>query len=143
VFNTIEHIEMSLKEIQSLLNMPILGPNELLKCALGIKTPEIQAYCLLVNKGPISIQEATNDLNKSRSTAQRLLQNLVEKGLATREEQLIGLGGYRFVYRAVPPEILKETIAEILQKWYHKMLRELDELPMKIFELDCSSSQIN
>jgi predicted transcriptional regulator len=143
VFNTIEHIEMSLKEIQSLLNMPILGPNELLKCALGIKTPEIQAYCLLVNKGPISIQEATNDLNKSRSTAQRLLQNLVEKGLATREEQLIGLGGYRFVYRAVPPEILKETIEEILQKWYHKMLRELDELPMKIFEFNCSSSQIN
>ena len=142
MFNIIEHIEMSLKEIQSLLNMPILGPNELLKCALGIKTPEIQAYCLLVNKGPISIQEATNDLNKSRSTAQRLLQNLVEKGLATREEQLIGLGGYRFIYRAVPPEILKETIAEILQKWYHKMLRELDELPMKIFELDCSSTQI-
>jgi predicted transcriptional regulator len=68
---------------------------------------------------------------------------LVEKGLATREEQLIGLGGYRFVYRAVPPEILKETIEEILQKWYHKMLRELDELPMKIFEFNCSSSQIN
>jgi predicted transcriptional regulator len=142
MFNIIEHVEMSLKEIQSILNTPILGPNELIKCALGIKTPEIQAYCLLVNKGSISIQEATNDLKKSRSTAQRLLQNLVEKGLATREEQLIGLGGYRFVYRAIPPEVLKETIAEILQKWHQKMLEELDELPMKIFELGCSSPQI-
>jgi predicted transcriptional regulator len=129
---------MSLKEIQSILNAPSLGANELIKCALGIKTSEIQAYCLLVKRGPISTQDATDELMKSRSTAQRLLQNLVEKGLATREEQLIGLGGYKFVYRAIPPEKLKEIIAGTLERWYDKMLNELDELPDKIFEMECS-----
>ncbi|MFH0850301.1 MAG: helix-turn-helix domain-containing protein [Candidatus Bathyarchaeota archaeon] len=128
---------MSLKEIQSILNAPEIGPEELIKCALGIKTTEIQAYCVLVNLGPVTIQDATERLSKSRSTAQRLLQNLVEKGLATREEELIGLGGYKYVYRAVPPERLKESIRDTLDRWYRRMLDELDDLPQKITEMGC------
>jgi len=128
---------MSLKEIQSILNAPEIGPEELIKCALGIKTTEIQAYCVLVNLGPVTIQDATERLSKSRSTAQRLLQNLVEKGLATREEELIGLGGYKYVYRAVPPERLKESIRDTLDRWYRRMLDELDDLPQKITEIGC------
>ena len=84
---------MSLIDIMNILNTEEITPQEIIKCALGIKRTEIQAYCVLVNKGPITIQEATDFLGKSRSTSQRLLQNLVEKGLATREEELIGLGG--------------------------------------------------
>jgi len=136
MFTTIEH-SMSLKEIQSILNAPEIGPEELIKCALGIKTTEIQAYCVLVNQGPVTIQDATERLSKSRSTAQRLLQNLVEKGLATREEELIGLGGYKYVYRAVPPERLKESIRDTLDRWYRRMLDELDDLPQKITEIGC------
>lgn len=136
MFTIIEH-NMSLKEIQSILNAPEIGPEELIKCALGIKTTEIQAYCVLVNLGPITIQEVTERLSRSRSTAQRLLQNLVEKGLATREEELIGLGGYKYVYRAVPPERLKESIRDTLDKWYRRMLDELDDLPQKITEIGC------
>jgi predicted transcriptional regulator len=129
---------MSLKEIQSILNAEEIGPEELMKCALGIKQTEIQAYCVLVNQGPVSIQEATEHLDRSRSTAQRLLQNLVEKGLATREEELIGLGGYRYVYRAVSPNRLVISITETLDKWYNRMMDELDSLPEKIVELKCT-----
>jgi predicted transcriptional regulator len=129
---------MSLREIQSILYAPEVGPDELIKCALGIKTPEIHAYCILAKSGPISIQTASEYMNKSRSTAQRLLQNLVEKGLATREEQLIGLGGYKYVYRAVSTQRLKEVVEDTLEKWYNRMLSELDDLPEKIDELGCA-----
>ncbi|MCK4582948.1 helix-turn-helix domain-containing protein [Candidatus Bathyarchaeota archaeon] len=131
------NIGTSLREIQSILNAPEIGPEELIKCALGIKTTEIQAYCTLVNAGPLTIQDATDLLSKSRSTAQRLLQNLVEKGLATREEELIGLGGYKFIYRAVPPKRLRDSIRETLEKWYERMISELDELPQRIAEMGC------
>ncbi len=132
---------MSLREIQSILNAPEIGPEELMKCALGIKTTEIQAYCALVNTGPLTIQEATDLLDKSRSTAQRLLQNLVEKGLATREEELIGLGGFKYVYRAVPPERLKDSIRGTLDRWYERMISELDDLPRRIAEMGCGAGE--
>ena len=76
-------------------------------------------------------------MNKSRSTAQRLLQNLVEKGLAVRDEELIGLGGYKFIYKPVPPEMLKASIRDSLDRWYKKMIDELDDLPEKIAEISC------
>ena len=130
---------MGLRDIQKIVDASEIGPEELIKCALGIKTTEIQAYCVLVNKGPVTIQEASDIMGKSRSTAQRLLQNLVEKGLATRDEELIGLGGYKFIYKPVPPERLKSSIEETLKKWYERMMDELDDLPQRIMEMGCSS----
>jgi predicted transcriptional regulator len=128
---------MSLIDIMNIINIEEVSPQELLKCALGIKRTEIQAYCLLVNKGPITIQEATDFLGKSRSTAQRLLQNLVEKGLATRAEELIGLGGYKYVYKPIPPERLRWTISMNLEQWYNKMQTELEAFPEKIMKINC------
>jgi predicted transcriptional regulator len=128
---------MSLIDIMNILNTEEITPQEIIKCALGIKRTEIQAYCVLVNKGPITIQEATDFLGKSRSTSQRLLQNLVEKGLATREEELIGLGGYKYVYKPIPPERLKETISRNLDSWYQKMQSELEDFPEKILQINC------
>ncbi|HHL41063.1 TrmB family transcriptional regulator [Candidatus Bathyarchaeota archaeon] len=137
MFTIIEHTNMSLIDILNLLNRDQLSPQEIIKCTLGIKSTEIQAYCILANKGPVTIQEATQILGKSRSTAQRLLQNLVEKGLATREEELIGLGGYKYVYKPVPPERIKWTIQMNLDQWYNKMQTELESFPEKIKQINC------
>lgn len=138
MFNTFEHT-MSLNELQSLLNTPEMGAGDLMRCALGAKTTEIEAYCLLVNKGPLSIQDAAEYLGKSRSTVQRLLQGLVEKGIATREERLIGLGGYKYIYNAVSPEFLQRSIMKKLDRWYERMSEELENLPEKIETLGCSA----
>ena len=135
MFNIFEH--MSLKELQSIINTPDLGADTLLKCAMGVKATELEAYCALVKRGPITIQSALEILEKSRSTTQRLLQGLVEKGLAVREETLIGLGGYKYVYKAVSPKRLKVLIEAMLNDWYTKMLIELEEFPQKIQEIGC------
>jgi predicted transcriptional regulator len=129
---------MSLREIQSLINAPSLGADDLMRCALGVKTAEVDAYCALSGLGKTTVQEVVERLNKSRPTTQRLLQSLVEKGLATRTEELIGLGGYKYVYQAVPPERLKTSIKGMLDKWYGRMVMELESLPSKIEEMGCS-----
>ena len=136
MFTIIEH-DMGLIDIMNILHTKEISPQELIKCALGIKRTEIQAYCILVNHGPISIQEAADYMGKSRSTAQRLLQNLVEKGLATREEELIGLGGYKFIYKPISPETLKEIMSRNLEEWYKRMQLELETLPEKISQIEC------
>jgi predicted transcriptional regulator len=137
MFNIYEH-SMSLKELQSLLNMPELGADDLLKCALGAKSMEIEVYCTLANMGPMTVQEAAEKIGKSRSTMQRILQGLVEKGIATREERLIGLGGYKYLYQAVPPKKLKELVLKMLDKWYRRMLEELEDLPEKVEIIGCT-----
>jgi predicted transcriptional regulator len=135
VFNIIEH--MSLRELQSIINAPDLGADDLMKCTLGVKTAEVEAYCALSGLGKTTVQEVADRLDKSRPTTQRMLQSLVEKGLATREEELIGLGGYKYVYNAVPPDRLKASIRGMLDRWYGKMVEEIEDLPKKIEEMGC------
>jgi predicted transcriptional regulator len=126
---------MSLKDLQSLITTPDMGADEIMRCALGVRTTEIEAYCAIVSGGASTVQEVAERLGKSRSTAQRLLQSLVEKGLAAREERLIGLGGYQYVYRAVPPDRMRAAIEETLKLWYERMLSELDGLPEELEEM--------
>jgi predicted transcriptional regulator len=135
VFNIIEH--MSLRELQSFINAPELGADELMRCTLGLKTSEVEAYCALSGLGLTTVQEVSERLGKSRPTTQRLLQSLVEKGLSTREEELIGLGGYKFVYRAVESISLKYAIRDKLDRWYKRMVEELDDLPVKVEAMGC------
>ena len=134
MFNIIEH-GMSLKDLQSLITTPDMSANEIMKCALGVRTTEIEAYCTIVTGGASTVQEVADRLGKSRSTAQRILQNLVDKGLARREEKLIGLGGYQYVYRPVSPETMKKAVRQSLDRWYKRMIDELDALPEKIEEM--------
>lgn len=129
---------MSLRELRSIINSPELSADELMKCALGIKIIEIEAYCVLNAVGACTVQDVALKLGRSRPTTQRLLQSLVEKGLAVREEELIGLGGYKYLYRAVSPEILKTRTKEMLDKWYKRMLIEVDLLPVKIVLMGCN-----
>jgi len=134
MLNIFEH-GMSLKELQSLITTPDMGADEIMRCALGVRTTEMEAYCAIVSGGASTVQDVAERLGKSRSTAQRLLLNLVEKGLAAREERLIGLGGYQYVYRAVPPERMRAAIEENLKLWYERMLSELDRLPAELEEM--------
>lgn len=126
---------MSLKDLQSLISTPTMKADAIMRCALSVRTTEIETYCTLMIGGPASVRDVADNLGKSRSTAQRLLLNLVEKGLAVREESLIGLGGYQYVYRAVPPERMKEAIMKNLEHWYGQMIKELNNLPEKLEEM--------
>jgi predicted transcriptional regulator len=126
---------MSLKELQSLITAPTLSADAIMRCTLGVRTTELQAYCALVTGGPAPTIEIAERIGKSRPTAQRLLQGLVEKGLAIRYERLIGLGGYQYIYSAVDPEKMKAAVRENLERWYEKMMQEIDKLPDKIGEL--------
>jgi predicted transcriptional regulator len=134
MFNIFEH-GMSLRELQSLVSTPDMSAEEIMRCALGVRTTEMEAYCAIVSSDASTVQEVADRLGKSRSTSQRLLQNLVDKGLAIREERLIGLGGYQYYYSPVSPQIMKDAVKETLDIWYGRMIQELDKLPDKIEEM--------
>jgi len=118
--------------MRSLVTAPFITPEELMKCALGLREAEIRTYYTLLKERGGSVQQIAERMGKSRPTAQRLLQDLVAKGLASRVENLIGRGGYLFEYRPVPPETVKENIKNLLSIWYDKMQQYLEGFPSEI-----------
>ncbi len=59
--------------------------DDIAKCILGLKNIDIDAYKLLVVKGPMTAEKLGEVLNRERSTAYRSLQNLMMCGLVHRE----------------------------------------------------------
>jgi len=91
------------------------------KCILGLKNIDIEAYKVLVRKGPMTAEKLGELLNRERSTAYRSLQSLMACGLVHRETKTISAGGYYYEYVALPPLRMKDMVQGNIDAWYNKM----------------------
>ncbi len=108
--------------------------DDIAKCILGLKNIDIDAYKLLVTKGPMTAEKLGEILNRERSTAYRSLQSLMTCGLVHRETKTISVGGYYYEYIALEPKKMKEMIQGNIDEWYNKMkhiVSDIDEEIMK------------
>ncbi len=99
---------------------------DLMRYALNLSALEVNVYFRLLD-GEATVKEISNKLNRNRSTIQRALTNLINKGLVTRELKTMKNGGYYFKYKAIPLEQVEEHLHEKVKKWYTKLSALLEE----------------
>lgn len=99
-------------------------PSDLLCCAFGLRSSEIDIYFSLLG-GTKTVEELEAIIERDRSTVQRILQKLDHKGLVEREKKGIERGGYFYVYRAISTEAVKQQILDQLEHWYTETKRLL------------------
>lgn len=105
--------------IENLFSQTFEKPSDLLCCAFGLKNSEIDTYFSLLS-GPKTVEEIRSAVGCDRSTVQRALMKLREKGLVDRETRHIKRGGYYYVYRALSAEDVRRIILDLLEKWYRE-----------------------
>src|ERR687894_2658143 len=122
--------------------MPSLPPiNALTRMNATVKDLFIQLYdlspldleilfMLIRNKSkPITLEEASKEVDRDRSTTFRSLQKLVSLGLCVKETKTIKEGGYYHVYSVVDMKTFKmETERRVrdLQKGLERLLRKFE-----------------
>lgn len=110
----------------NLFNKTFDRPSDLLCCAFGLKTYEIDAYITLL-AGPKTVEEITEKVDADRSTVQRALKKLLKQNLVTRERKEIDRGGYFYEYSAVSASDVRSQILEQLEHWYKRTRKFLLE----------------
>lgn len=95
--------------------------DDIAKCILGLKNIDLDAYKILIAKGPMTAERLGEFLNRERSTAYRSLQNLMVCGLVHRETRTISAGGYYYEYVALDPQRMKDMVQGNIDAWYNKM----------------------
>jgi len=108
--------------------------DDIAKCILGLKNIDIDAYKLLVAKGPMTAEKLGEILNRERSTAYRSLQSLMTCGLVHRETKTISAGGYYYEYIALEPKKMKEMIQGNIDEWYNKMKNIVSDIDKEIMK---------
>ena len=101
-------------------------PSDLLCCAFGLRNTEIDVYFSLIS-GPKTVKNIATRIDRDRSTVQRVLASLKDKGLVEMDEQTFDRGGYYYVYRAISTDTVRGEILARLDRWYNETRRFLLE----------------
>lgn len=112
--------------LEGILTQKIEGPTDLLCCAFGLRDCEISVYSSLMNE-PMTVEKISSIICRDRSTTQRALKKLLDKGLIERERKHLEKGGYFYVYKSISNEAIREQVLSQLDRWYNETRRFLLE----------------
>jgi len=90
---------------------------ELFLCSFSINRKEYEILLLLMKNNGMTIKEITKKTGKDRSTIQKIIGNLVKKGLCMRHQINLKKGGYRYIYFVKDKDELKKRIKELMRNW--------------------------
>lgn len=99
-----------------------------IKCALDLNCFDMDVYSELLKRGQATVDELAETLKKDKSTVYKSLQNLLEKGIVTREYRILRSGGYKYIYKPVPFEKFKEVISRSINQWIKTLENFLSSL---------------
>lgn len=100
-----------------------------MSCVFGIENHETRTYLALLDHPGSTIEELATVLDRDRSTVNRSLATLRDRGLVRRDRRLLDGGGYVYQYAAVALPEAKEMLHEALDAWtatVHEVIDEFD-----------------
>jgi len=107
---------MHLEKIQAWLKMEEMSEEGILAALYELTETEAKAYFVLLRR-PMTVRELCNRLRKDRTTAQRVLQRLVHKGLAHRVVEKRNGGGINYIYKPISLTELKANMDRMVDSW--------------------------
>lgn len=119
------------KMVEELMMAPSPDFNDVMRCVFKIKDYEIEMYFALIEHPNSTAAEISQFFNKDRSSAQRSLQTLMDKGMINRKFRVLDVGGFTYVYIAMPLEELKKIMEHELKVWSSIMCELVREFKKK------------
>lgn len=116
---------MALFGVRQIISGQSVEASDVMHCFLGLRTLEIDVYFYLL-KGQATVKEVADALGRTRSTIQRAIQNLVQRGFAHRRTRTLRKGGYVYVYESVNLGTMKDLIRKALDTFYQQIIAFLD-----------------
>ena len=112
--------------VQRIMTGQNVEASDVMHCFFGLRTLEIDVYFYLL-KGQATVKEVSEALGRNRSSVQRSIQNLVQRGFAHRRTRTLRKGGYVYVYEVVSLATMKDLIKEALDSFYKQVEVFLDQ----------------
>jgi predicted transcriptional regulator len=109
-----------------------LACESLLECFHGLGDLDTQCFRVLVDAGdPLTVDEVAAAVDRERSTAYRSIQRLRTAGFVQQEQINYDDGGYYHVYSPTDPSAAAADMQRLLNDWYVKMGRLIQQFEDK------------
>ncbi|MHA1304442.1 MAG: hypothetical protein ACTSQE_09580 [Candidatus Heimdallarchaeaceae archaeon] len=87
---------------------------DIFECLFGMRTIQVRIYFYAL-KGPRTILEIADYIDRDRTTALRLTNDLVKKGLLIKHTEKLDKGGIRYRYSSASEMEVKELLLDTLE----------------------------
>lgn len=101
--------------------------DQILRCAFGLSGTEFSTLKALLKKGEATVEELAEQLKKDRTTVQRSMTPLVEKGLVKRRQYNLDGGGYQYSYSPKDKAWIKEHINQHFAHFSEQVKSEVEK----------------
>ncbi len=106
----------------SKMQLDTLEENELVFCLLGLNDLEKDIFLFLLRHPESTVIEIADAVDKHRSSVQKSVGQLMDKGLIMRKSVNLRRG-YNFVYYPIPKKRIKENLLQDIEMW-SKLVKE-------------------
>lgn len=106
---------MSLRQM-----VKILDCNNLFQCFFGLNSEDLKVYEAIMS-GCERIEEISRFAGKKGNSVYKSIQKLLFSGLVYREKKVMEGGGYYFVYKPTPKEVVVKEVELILEELCRKV----------------------
>lgn len=102
---------------------------DVIKCSLALTKSDFILIKFLMKKesGAFTTEELSEKLGFEKSTVQRSVKKLHEKGLLLRSQVNQSQGGYVFYYKIKDLDAIREMILGIMNSWYERFKDEIQK----------------
>ncbi len=106
-----------------------MDSKELIRCTFDLSKTELKIflYLLKINSSIPSVDIA-KEIDLDRTTIQKSLKKLLEKGIVDRRQNNLDNGGYVFLYSVKQKNQLKDQMKEIINEWKDSAQLQLETL---------------
>ena len=102
---------------------------ELMRCSFNLNKTEYNVLIFLLKKDKTyTASQISEGMELDRTTVQKAIKNLIEKGLAKRAQKNLSRGGYIFLYQPNNKNRIKSKMKEITYDWYKNVEEAIDKL---------------
>lgn len=98
------------------MQLDSMEKNDLISCLLGLNELEKKVLLFLFETPSSSIIEISLSVDRHRSSVQKIVGQLIDKGLLMRKTVTLRRG-YNFIYDPIPKEKIKKTLLEDIDRW--------------------------
>lgn len=114
-------------DFEDLMRVDAVTFTRIMDCVFGVKAHETHGYLELLSAPGSTVEELADTIDRDRSTTQRSLATLREKGLVERERRLVDGGGYVYQYTACPLDETKRRMHDEIDEWAAEVHEEIDK----------------
>jgi len=102
---------------------------ELTRCSFNLNKTEYNVLIFLLRNDKMrTIFQISKAMELERTTIQKAIKNLVEKGLAKKTQKNLSRGGYIFLYKPNNKDEIKSKMKGLTYKWYKNVEETIDKL---------------